>query len=70
MIRKGTKVTWEWGSGTATGKVIETFTNSISKTIKGTEVTRNGSKDDKALFIEQQDGDKVLKLESEVGREK
>jgi len=68
MIRKGTEVTWKWGNGHATGTVKETYTTSITKTIKGTEVTRNGSDDDKALFIEQEDGDTVLKLESEVER--
>ncbi len=68
MIRKGTKVKWKWGQGYAEGKVSETYTESISKTIKGNEVTRNGSSDDKALLIEQLDGDRVLKLESEVKR--
>jgi len=68
MIRKGTEVKWKWGSGHATGKVEDTYTESITKTIKGSEVTRNGSEDDKALLIKQDDGDKVLKLESEVER--
>ena len=62
MIAKGTKVKWKWGSGTATGKVIETYSESVTKTIKGSKITRNG----RALFIEQEDGDKVLKSESEV----
>ncbi len=66
MIRKGTEVKWKWGSGEAEGKVIETFTEEVTKTIKGSEVTRNGEKGNKALLIEQEDGDKVLKLESEV----
>jgi len=66
MIKKGTKVQWKWGSGTATGKVIETFTESVTKTIKGSKITRNGEKGNRALFIEQEDGDKVLKSESEV----
>lgn len=68
MIREGTKVTWKWGSGSATGKVKSTFTEKTTRTIKGNEVTRNGSKDDKALYIKQEDGDYVLKLESEVKR--
>lgn len=66
MIKKGTKVKWNWGSGTATGKVIETFTESVTKTIKGSKITRNGEKGNMALFIEQEDGDKILKSESEV----
>ncbi|MDP5101965.1 MAG: DUF2945 domain-containing protein, partial [Nonlabens sp.] len=60
--------TWKWGNGTATGKVETTYTSSITKTIKGSEVTRNGDNDDKALYIKQEDGDYVLKLESEVSR--
>jgi len=68
MIREGTEVKWKWGSGYGTGKVENTYTESITKTIKGSEVTRNGSDDDKALLIKQEDGDMVLKLESEVER--
>ncbi|KIA90550.1 DUF2945 domain-containing protein [Kaistella jeonii] len=66
MIIKGTNVQWKWGSGTAKGKVIETFTEEVHKTIKGSKITRKGEKDNKALLIEQEDGAKVLKLESEV----
>ena len=68
MIRTGTQVKWKWGNGTAEGKVTETYKETITKTIKGSEITRNGSDDDKALLIEQEDGDQVLKLESEVER--
>jgi len=68
MIRKGTKVKWKWGQGHATGKVENTYSKSITKMIKGTEVTRNGSDDDKALLIVQEEGGEVLKLESEVDK--
>ncbi len=66
MIRKGSKVTWKWGNGEAEGKVIETFSEEITKTIKENKITRKGEKGNKALYIEQADGDRVLKLESEV----
>lgn len=66
MIKKGTKVTWKWRSGTAEGKVVETYQEEITKTIKGSKITRKGEKGNKALLIEQEDGDQVLKLESEV----
>jgi hypothetical protein len=69
MIRKGTNVTWKWGSGIAKGKVVETFTEKVTKTIKGTKVTRNVENSDKALYIKQEDGDHVLKSESEVSRD-
>ncbi|WP_281541273.1 DUF2945 domain-containing protein [Maribacter aestuarii] len=66
MIRTGSKVKWNWGNGSATGTVEETYTSKITKTIKGTKVTRNGEEGDKALYIKQDDGDYVLKSESEV----
>ena len=66
--RKGTEVSWSWGSGTATGKVQETFTEKVTRTIKGTEVTRNASDDEPAYLVEQEDGDRVLKSESELSK--
>jgi hypothetical protein len=68
MIKKGTNVTWKWGKGQAEGKVSETYTMSVTKTLDGAEVTRNGSSSDKALLIEQENGSKILKLQSEVKR--
>ena len=65
-ISEGDKVEWDWGDGTATGTVQSTFTEKTTRNIKGSEVTRNGTKDDPALYIEQEDGDNVLKLASEV----
>jgi hypothetical protein len=65
---KGDDVKWDWGQGTATGTVKDTFTKSVTRTLKGSEVTRNGSDDDPALLIEQDDGDEVLKLSSEVDK--
>ncbi len=65
---KGTKVKWSWGNGTATGKVQESFTDDVTRTIKGTEVTRNASSDSPAYIIEQEDGDRVLKSHSEISK--
>ena len=62
----GDQVKWSWGDGTATGKVVERFTEDVTKTIKGTEVKRNASPDDPAYLIEQSDGDQVLKSGSEL----
>lgn len=63
---KGTKVEWDWGNGTGTGKITERFTDDVTRTIKGNEVTRNASSDEPAYMIEQDDGDRVLKSHSEV----
>ncbi|MBQ0769133.1 MAG: DUF2945 domain-containing protein [Bizionia sp.] len=68
MIRKGTTVQWKWGAGIVKGKVKETYTSTITKTIKGTEVKRHGKSGNKALVIEQDNGDYILKSESEVQR--
>ncbi len=65
MIKKGSKVEWKWGNGTASGKVLETYSEPTTKTIKGTEVSRNGETGDKALYIKTEDSH-ALKLESEV----
>jgi hypothetical protein len=68
MIKEGTKVKWKWGNGTAEGKVESTFTTKTTRTIDGNEVTRDGEEGNKALYIKQEDGGRVLKLESEVER--
>lgn len=59
---------WSWGNGTATGKVKETFAEDVTRTLQGSEITKHGTDDDHALLIEQEDGDEVLKLQSEVER--
>ncbi len=70
MIREGTDVKWDWGSGTARGTVTERHECTVTRTIDGSEVTRNGSSDDPALVIEQSDGGVVLKLKSEVSTDR
>lgn len=67
-LRKGSKVEWKWGQGTATGKIVEVFHEDVDKTIDGKSIKRKASKDDPAFLIEQEDGQKVLKGESEVSR--
>jgi hypothetical protein len=68
MIREGSKVEWKWGNGKAAGKVVETFTEEVSREIKGSTVKRIGEPGNKALLIEQEDGTEVLKLENEVSK--
>lgn len=65
---KGQRVEWHWGSGTATGKIEERFEKDVTRTIKGSEITRHGSEDNPAYLIKQDDGDVVLKLGSELGK--
>lgn len=65
-MRKGTPVTWKYGTGTATGKIESVHKEPVTRTIKGAEIHRNGSADDPAFVIVQDNGNKVLKLQSEV----
>ena len=67
-ISVGDKVEWKWGNGTASGEVTERFTSSVTRKLKGTEVTRHASADDPAFLIEQSDGDEVLKSHSEIDK--
>ena len=67
-IRTGTVVTWSWGAGTAEGKIVEVHHRKVTRTLSGSEITRNGTEKDPALLIEQEDGAQVLKLRSEVER--
>jgi len=59
-------VEWDWGNGTAKGQIKDRFERDVTRTLKGSEVTRNGSEDDPAYLIKQEDGDEVLKLGSEI----
>ncbi|MCT2558506.1 DUF2945 domain-containing protein [Tsuneonella sp. YG55] len=65
-FRTGQKVRWNWAGGTGQGTIAERFERRVERTIDGTEVVRNGSADDPAYLIEQEDGDRVLKLGSEL----
>ncbi|GGB87716.1 hypothetical protein N798_07105 [Knoellia flava TL1] len=67
-IRSGSKVKWKWGSSWAEGTVSEVHHDSVTRTTQGEEVTRNGSDDDPAYVIRQDDDTVVLKLASEVQR--
>ncbi len=62
-FHKGARVEWAKGGS---GKIVEQFTKSVTRTIKGVEVTRKASKDEPAYMIEQDDGGRVLKSASEL----
>ncbi|GLZ40913.1 DUF2945 domain-containing protein [Actinokineospora sp. NBRC 105648] len=64
--RKGTGVKWKWGTGWASAKVVSAHEETVTRTLKGSEVTRHGSADDPAYVLEQDDGGHVLKLHSEL----
>ncbi|MDY7098412.1 MAG: DUF2945 domain-containing protein [Pseudomonadota bacterium] len=59
-------VEWNWGNGTAKGQIAERFEREVTRTLDGTEVTRDGDGDNPAYLIKQDDGAEVLKLGSEL----
>lgn len=65
-IHIGDTVTWQWGDGTASGEVVERYTERIEKTIDGAEVVRDASEDEPAYLVRQEDGSEVLKSASEL----
>ena len=62
----GDQVKWEWGDGTAKGRIVKRYTRKTTLTLKGTEVTREASDDEPAFRIAQEDGDEVLKSITEI----
>ncbi len=62
----GDDVAWEWGSGTGTGTITERFTAEVTRTIEGTDVSRNATQSEPAYLIEQSDGGRVLKSTTEL----
>ncbi|QEG24951.1 hypervirulence associated TUDOR domain-containing protein [Mariniblastus fucicola] len=65
----GTDVKWKWGDGWGHGTVDERFTEKVTRTIEGNEVTREASSDEPAYLIKQDDGGRVLKGHSEVQKD-
>tara|TARA_R100001129_G_C5221203_1_gene219712 strand:+ start:394 stop:624 length:231 start_codon:yes stop_codon:yes gene_type:complete len=59
-------VRWDWGNGTAKGQIKERFEREVTRTLQGSEITKNGTEDNPAYLIRQEDGDEVLKLGSEI----
>ena len=66
MIRTGSEVSWKWGSSTASGKVTEVHKEKVTRQSKGEKISRDGTDDNPAYVIEQEDGTTVLKLKSEL----
>jgi hypothetical protein len=64
--RSGTAVEWKWGKGIGVGKVKESFTEDVERTIEGSAIKRKASADEPAYLIEQEDGGHVLKSHSEL----
>lgn len=62
-------VEWNWGNGTGRGQVKERFEREVTRTLQGTEVTKDGDAENPAYLIKQEDGDEVLKRGSELSEQ-
>lgn len=69
MYYEGDSVKWKWGTGYGHGTIKSRFTEKITRTIDGSEVTRNGSEDDPAYYITVEEGNNVVKLGSEIEKD-
>lgn len=65
-FQTGQYVKWNWGNGEGCGQIEERFEREVERTLEGTKVTRDGSEDNPAYLIKQDDGAEVLKLGSEL----
>jgi hypothetical protein len=68
VYNKGTKVEWNWGNGTGTGKIQESFKEKVTRTIDGSEITRDADSDNPAYMIEQEDSSRVIKSHRKLSK--
>ncbi|MFZ4403732.1 MAG: DUF2945 domain-containing protein [Pseudobdellovibrionaceae bacterium] len=61
-----TPVQWKWMSGFVKGSVKEVYTTTVSKTLKGKVIKRNGSAENPAYLVQSVAGNFALKLQSEL----
>lgn len=64
--RQGALLKWNWASGTAVGRVKESFIDKVTRIIKGKSITRNASAEEPAYLMETPAGDQALKSHSEL----
>lgn len=59
-------MSWKWPPGYVLGTVLESFTETVRREIKGKLITRHGTKENPAYLLLTRKGVEVLKLESEL----
>ncbi|MCJ8211448.1 DUF2945 domain-containing protein [Mucilaginibacter sp. RS28] len=67
-MKKGDKVTWNWGKGEGEGTIEKKTEKTVEKKIKGADVKRKASKEEPAYEIKTSKGSKVIKSESELSK--
>lgn len=65
-FKVGTKVGWKWLGRLISGTVTEVHFESLSKTIKGKLIKRNGTAENPAYVVQAESGNFALKLHSEL----
>lgn len=65
-FRKGARVKWNWGQGVGRGRVAERYDGRVERTVEGTRLRRNGSRQNPAYLVKTDAGAEVLKLASEL----
>lgn len=65
-FQSGQYVKWNWGNGEGEGQIKERFEREVTRTLQGSEITKDGDEDNPAYLIKQEDGDEVLKRGSEL----
>lgn len=68
-IKEGDKVSWKYGNGIGEGKVTEVHTTAFEKEVQGKVIKRNGTPEEPALLIKQDNGHEVVKSVSEVEKQ-
>lgn len=63
---KNTCVEWNWGPAKASGRAQDVFCDRVTRTLKGTKITRNASKNGPACLILQDHRNRVLKFHPEL----
>lgn len=65
-FRVGAKIQWKWLGRQIDGTVNEVYLESVTKTIKGKSIKRNGSTENPAYLVQSSAGNLALKLHSEL----
>lgn len=62
----GAPVQWKWLGGLIDGHIREVHFEPITKTLKGKNIKRNGSKENPAYLVQSEAGNFALKLQTEL----
>ena len=65
-LSKNSKVTWQWLGRPIQGIVKEVYDHKVTRKIKGSTITRNGTKENPAYLVESEAGNLALKLGTEL----